>query len=208
MSYLGLSYISAFSILIPILTAILNFRTFNLTLKVLFYFLCASAMFEVVGYYFYYNRINNAFVFFIYNVVEGLFIIWLYYTIFESTMLKHVLRILFILYLTLAVLVQLGYISYEVLSATESLVILSLCVYYFYTVIAELSIPVLTDYYFFWINSALLFYFGTNLFISFFENYIRYLGNQAQASLWSIHLISGIIFNLLLAMGIWKARTK
>lgn len=165
-------------------------------------------MFEVVGYYFYYNRINNAFVFFIYNVVEGLFIIWLYYTIFESTMLKHVLRILFILYLTLAVLVQLGYISYEVLSATESLVILSLCVYYFYTVIAELSIPVLTDYYFFWINSALLFYFGTNLFISFFENYIRYLGNQAQASLWSIHLISGIIFNLLLAMGIWKARTK
>ena len=188
--------------------ALLNLRTFNLTLKVLFYFLCASSITEAIGYYFYYNRINNAFVFFIYTVVEGLFIIWLYYTIFESTMLKHILRVLFLLYLALAVLVQLEYISYEVLSATESLVVLSLCVYYFYTVIAELSIPVLTDYYFFWINSALLFYFGTNLFISFFENYIRYLGNQAQASLWSIHLISGIIFNLLLAMGIWKARTK
>ena len=201
MSYLSLSYISAFSILIPIVFAVIRFRTFNLTLKVLFFFLCVSALTETIGYYLYSNRINNVSVFFIYTVVEGLFI-------FESKTLKRILRILFVLYILLALFIHLQHISYEMLSGVESVIILTLCVYYFYTVIAELSIPVLTDYYFFWVNSALLFYFGTNLFLSFFENYIRNLGDQPQASLWSIHLISGIIFNLLLALGIWKVRTK
>ncbi len=83
--------------------------------------------------------------------------------------------------------------------------ILILSIVYFFVEFVRMKIPDLTKHFFFWINSALMIYFGSSFFLFLFESIIRsddYLFNYT----WPIQLISTIIMNLVIIVGTWKTR--
>lgn len=58
----------------------------------------------------------------------------------------------------------------------------------------------------FWINSGVLFFFGTTFCLILFEGYIIKVNPQLLYYTWSIQLVANIIFHLVLARGIWLMR--
>lgn len=76
---------------------------------------------------------------------------------------------------------------------------------YLFEQFKRLEIPDLTKHFFFWVNSALMIYFGMGYFLYIFENIIR-SDEVLFAYTWPIQLISTIIMNLVIAFGAWKTR--
>jgi hypothetical protein len=59
---------------------------------------------------------------------------------------------------------------------------------------------------YFWINIGILFYNSSTIFVSIFENYLRANSVELYYLLWPIPQISGIIYYIFFATGIWKLK--
>jgi hypothetical protein len=59
----------------------------------------------------------------------------------------------------------------------------------------------------FWINSAFLFYFGGNMFLHLFSDYLQEHALSTFYELWGLwHSSLNIIFYTLISIGFWKTR--
>jgi hypothetical protein len=91
-------------------------------------------------------------------------------------------------------------------SCAEAVIIMALALFYFFRIFVNMSIPRLTEHYFFWLNSAFLIYFPSTFLISLFEDIIRNSPHYQIRYLWIIRLFVNIIFNILLTVGICKVK--
>ncbi len=65
------------------------------------------------------------------------------------------------------------------------------------------------QYPFFWINSAVIYYFGLNLFLFAFSNYIfENLKDEEVIAVWAFHNVNNIIKNILFAVGLSFIESK
>lgn len=201
--YVYFTYLSSLSVLVPIVISLFKFSAFNKQLKALFAYLLLNLTNDFIGYLLFINNISTAFSFEIFAIIQGFIIVYIYSERFEFSFL----RMLTVQLLMLSLFLFVHFVSPTSLDFSNALVDLVLCFFgvrYFTQIFINLQIPVLTDYYFFWINTAFLFYFGTTFLFTLFENFIR-SGDETLAFLtWSIQLISNIIHNFLLSIGVWK----
>lgn len=86
-----------------------------------------------------------------------------------------------------------------------TMVILSLLYFYSRLDLIQSKEELYNSY--FWINCALLIYFGSTFFVTLFEEYVRNENPSLFDVTWPIQFIATIVFNLILAKGIW-ATTK
>lgn len=77
---------------------------------------------------------------------------------------------------------------------------------YFFSLLNNDSINQIRSHSLFWINSAVLFYFGTTLCLTLFENYIHFENPEINYYIWPIQLIANIIYHLMLSRGIWLTK--
>jgi len=56
----------------------------------------------------------------------------------------------------------------------------------------------------FWINAGILLYFSASLIVFLFSNYTSGLSKDMSRNIWSIHALFNLLFNCLLAVGIFK----
>jgi hypothetical protein len=75
---------------------------------------------------------------------------------------------------------------------------------YFFRSIRELKYSRLSDDFHFWINVAILVYFGMTFFISLFEGYIRQMNQSNFIYTFIIMYIGNILYNSIISFGIWK----
>jgi hypothetical protein len=202
-----LSAVSLLSILVPLF---LYFRVsvFNAQLRILLAYLLLSLVVELGSLWIILVlHTQNLHLLRAYSVIELLLLAYLY--IYELRYQK--LRILWP-----AGLLVFRFLLHFLLPEHEirffglfsCLLMISLSCIYFYRILDTLEVPVLTRHYFFWINTAVLFYFGGTIFISVFENFIMSASIAVGSMLWIIQLICNIVFHLLLGMGIWKWNLK
>jgi hypothetical protein len=203
--YIYFSYLSSLSVLVPIIIGLFKFSAFNKQLKALFAYLLLNLVNDFIGYLLFINNISTAFSFEIFAIIQGFIVVYIY-----SERFKFSFRTMLILQLImLSLFLFIHFISPPSLDFSNALVDLIICFFgvrYFTQIFINLQIPVLTNYYFFWINTAFLFYFGTTFLFSLFENFIRSGSETLAIFIWSIQLISNIIHNFLLSIGIWKIR--
>ena len=76
-------------------------------------------------------------------------------------------------------------------------------IYYFYETFTDMKVKSLINHPFFWLNTALLLYVGGSFILRLFENVINQINPYISGTLWPIHNISTIIFNLLILRAIW-----
>lgn len=60
--------------------------------------------------------------------------------------------------------------------------------------------------YLFWVNCAVLMYFGPTFVLTIFEDTIRIHIPEMERSLWRIQQIASVLYSLIIAKGIWAAR--
>jgi hypothetical protein len=91
--------------------------------------------------------------------------------------------------------------SYTTVLAT--IIILSYCLYYFYWLLKELPTTRLDRLPMFWINSAFMIYYGGNLFILVFTDYLVNVLKDNLLVYWSLHNFLGIAEMMMIIFALW-----
>lgn len=153
--------------------------------------------------------IHNAFVFHLYTISAGICLSWMYGTILPSRKSKILLAIS----CSAIILTQIVVIMYEGIQTINgipytilSVMMVATTFYQYYLMFDRPQTGNIMKVPFFWINGALLFYFGSTLFLSLFGEYALSNGYELFSILWPIQIIATIVFNLLIGIGLWNAR--
>lgn len=85
----------------------------------------------------------------------------------------------------------------------QSILVIILCLYYFYWLLQELPTSQLHRLPMFWVNSAYIIFYSGNLFLFVFTSYLVNVLNNQLLVYWSLHNILGIIQASMMSIGLW-----
>jgi len=98
--------------------------------------------------------------------------------------------------------IQKGFInSYTMV--IHSIIIITLCIYYFYWLLQELPAAQLHRLPMFWVNSAYMIFYSANLFLFVFTSYLVHVLNSQLLVYWTFHNVIGIIQALMMIVALW-----
>lgn len=208
----ALLYISYFSIGVPFYFLlrkkyILKFQQYR-SLGILFSVCLIS---DLVGYILIKNNISNHFTNNIYFIVSFGVISFMYACLLPGVKLAiysvYAATVCLFFWDTFCVQSIFGVQSYVVTLCS----VLSLgysITYYDYLLEITPSVTI-TRYPFFWINTAIAYYFGLNLFLFIFSTYIfGNLKDEEIISVWIFHNLNNVVKNVLFAIGLSRAHDK
>ena len=200
--------ISSLSILLPVITALFFIRAFNVQLKALFLYIIVCVLAEIAAYIVVKLHFNTYLVFHVFTMLEGPIIFYIYYKELNFKRNNFVFLFAGIIVLFSGCLQFSDNSSNDITSSIEAILISVFAIVWFFKVFVDMTIPKLTDYYFFWINSGFLIYFLGPFFISIFESTIRESEAPILNALWIIHVAISLLFNIILTIGICKIKRK
>jgi hypothetical protein len=210
MSYLIFKILLIASILspcVPLFFSIKYRRALNKQLSALFLYLVISIITELIGTL---TGKTNIIISLLFTITEYLLIAYIFWLELERKKFRLIIYIFSVLFFILTLYSVLLFnnpnLADDILTTSESVILITLGILYFYKIFTDLDIPKLTNYYFFWVNSAFLLYFSTALFLFLFKSYIKTIEPELGRFLWGIHLIINITSNILLSIGICKHR--
>ena len=208
--YQLLEHLASFMWVIPLTIGLARRKYFNTGEKILFGFVLASALFDVIGFALQRQDINNMFLFHIYIFVEFTLISLFYVKVISNPRLTPFIIGALFPFLVMAV--------YEFITSrngldvicttTESIVLMLYAILGFSSLLKNpvqsrvVAIPL------FWFNTAVLLYFAGNLFLFVFGNYIQSHYQHQFNGLWRIHSVMSILFYLLIGTGFWKTKAR
>lgn len=201
---------SALIVLLPLCCCLINIKTLNATIRVLFIYICFSVLADLLGFIFMHNKVQTHLLYNTFTVIECSLLVLIYYLNFEDNRTRNLMKIFYTLFVLLAITILFIGGKYNrqenVLSSYEAVFLVFLSVAYFYKLMLELNIPKLREFYFTWINTGILIYFSTGFILFLFKEYIEQRGIKTYYLLYSLHWLSHIAYNILLTVGIWKTR--
>lgn len=204
----GLSTASTF---LPFIIALICINCLKTEVKWLFFLVLASILAELIGLIMHhYTKSGNIIYINIYQIVETILIT----LFFRSTTPTIILRYLITLLCTGICIWSLYFILgpnrnslNDVAFGIESIYVMIFSLLGFYFLLKKLQNNNIWDIPVFWVNSALLLYFGGNLFLHGFGNYLYEHSLYTFFELWSIiHSSLNILFYILIAVAFWKTR--
>ena len=207
-----LLYISYFSIVVPIYCLLRKRHVLKLRQYQLFgVLLLVSLIADVVGYVLILNQISNHAVNNIYFLVSFAVLSLMY-----ARLLPDVKQAIYsfigvacciFIWDTFCIQTITGVQSY-VITFCAILSIGYALIYYDHLLNKRPALYIM-QYPFFWINSAVVYYFGLNLFLFAFSNYIfENLKDEEVIAVWAFHNVNNIIKNILFAVGLSFIESK
>jgi len=207
--YKILEITSSSSIIIPLSCLVLRskyFKNENLIIGALIVITLLTEIFNLL--YVYLNR-NNFFIFRVFTYIEIALITLYYFQFFKSYFKAHL--ILFVL----PAFIVVSAIDYRLngsesfdnyATSFEAILFSSISLWSFYYMMKHMIFENPTKEPFFWINSGILLYFGGNLVLFVFNNYLLQNKTAGHLAMWAIHSCLNILYNCIIAIGIWKTR--
>lgn len=175
-------------------------------MRVLLFLLLVSAVFDGISEIFIAKEISNLWLMNLFTFVEYIIYCLFYLVVFQKSSLQLYSAIIYAI-----ILGPIGYYTFhnftthlsEVTMGIESIMMICSSSVYFSVLLRELEYPTPLSNPLFWFNSAILIYFSSSFFVFIFSDF---RGSNMSWDVWDIHSIVRIIFNLLAAIGFWKAR--
>ena len=153
---------------------------------------------------------NNNPIYHVYTILTGAVILSIFLSLFKDKLTKKSIQVMLTLFMTSAIYLFFhaqGYLSNNVFSnCILSILIVLLSVLYFYKLGLEMQVENLFNNPQFLIVSSFLVFYGSTFYLLLFEDFIRSENYNLLNYTWPIHFISTIIYNLILARGVWKMK--
>lgn len=212
-SIISLSYeLSNKFVLLPFILAVMYFKRLDKPMLFLFGLITVSLVFEVLIVILIKRHSNTYFLTHFYTIIEFMLISFFYISYFKRYIKT------FYFYVPMPLLLAVSFYEYKVYGLEkfdtfsvlmESVFLICFAMYFFYFVLKNLLIEDLLNSAVFWMNSAVLLYFSGNLFLFSFSDYLIQTDPTKRYILWgTIHSFFNIMFNLFIAIGFWKTKTK
>lgn len=195
--------------LIPLTSILLRKnRVSKFLFRTLFTICLLGLLSDVLSYFLAINGAGVEIIFHIYTILVSIFIFRLFKHEINLPFIEKVISIISVSFVFLSLyflFFENGFNEYN----PEPYIVLSILIimltgYYFYYVFINLEIPKITEYYFFWINAAFVIYFSSTFFITVFEELL--ISAETQIILWPIQHAFAIMFNVIIAKGIWTIK--
>jgi hypothetical protein len=204
-----LSMIGSFSSLLPITAGLLRFKGLNYGLRSVFGLAVFSLLVDLITRYLYRSQGVEGFLLSrIYTVFEFFFIT----IFFLSVSRRRGIKIVLIAMMFVLVGIEIIDTSIQGLMQLDNLAvvigstfIIGYSVLTFYYLMRDMVYPNLLSTPQFWVLGAILTYFGVNLFV-FASSNSAASSLAASRFIWSLHAICLTVFNILLTLGLWKAK--
>jgi hypothetical protein len=195
------------SILLPISQAIIKYNRCPYELKIICWFLFASAISNIIGTFLAFKNINNMPVMHVYTFVEFALLAFFYKNILNTQQTGKIINWLIPSFLVICVVNALYFQNIHTYNtytkSIEALIILILAITYFVKVLDKIEIEEKNVNVITYINSGLLIYFsGSFIWFVIFNLTIGNVG--LGVIMWSIHATLLLILYILIAIALWK----
>lgn len=202
--YQFINDISALSVLLPIMAALLLYRTFTVPFKILAFFFFISGVFDLaLVLLVHFGLSNNAPLIHLFVLVNIVFLGLVYYKTFSSSVVKKLVLILVPSIVLLSIISGIfieGIWAFPTISnSAQSVLFILLSLLYFYQLLTRQEFVHIEKQGLFWINAGVLIYFSSNIFL--FMLYNRIIDSH-EWNLWIIHSITNIVANVLYTIGL------
>jgi hypothetical protein len=210
---LGLIYdVSAFSAVAPIIISFFRFKLFKRDLYSVVLLVYFAGFIEIINSFNIWEGMGNFYIFRFYTLLEFLLLSLFYFRFFNhyfKPLILYPLTLLFLFVATYDYKIN-GLMTLDNLSSSTSSILLSCyALFLFYYLLKYLLIQDILSSPIFWINSAVLVYFSGNLFLFTFSDALFKLDSKSYNFFWgTIHSFFNISYNVLLAVALWKTKTK
>ncbi len=179
-------------------------RTFNSNLKVLFYYIISSFFIELYSGILAKQGVNNHWLYYFHSIIEYFFFAIIYFKLINAKIGNYIQVILLAFFIAVVALELTKVIKMPMLNSfsriVESFALVILSLVSLFTMLQSLKEKRITNSYQFWLNSAVLFYFGGSFFLFLFTGTLLIENSDLLFALYSIHSINNILFNVLLAI--------
>lgn len=202
--YQFINDISALSVLLPIVAALLFYRTYPVPFKILAFFFFISGLFDLaLVLLVHFGLSNNAPLIHLFVLVNIVFLGLVYYKTFFSPVVKKLVLILVPSVMMLSIINGIfieGIWAFPTISnSAQSVLFILLSLLYFYQLLTRQEFVHIEKQGLFWINAGVLIYFSSNIFL--FMLYNRIIDSH-EWNLWIIHSITNIVANVLYTIGL------
>lgn len=200
-------YLSTFSIILPVFIGGLLFRTLTRPLKVLYVFICLTAILEIWSSVLHTYGVNNMVFFQIHTYIEFSLLSVVYFLVIKSKYVRNYILTLSSLFIFGLIYTDLwggsvGKLNTEV-RVFESIILISYFVAHVLTIFRKPDSPFMETQPYFILTSGLLMYFlGTLLIYLYYD----YLDGQILMYVWAIHSCLNLILNFIYVIAIWRSR--
>lgn len=209
-----LYYISAGSVLAPLLLCVYKYRTLNRVLRVLFLYLLVSASVEVLCPLTLKYSMSHFFV--LQNVftlleIALLLVIYLFHA--SAPLEKRILRGLLLTLLLFGVLTFAtgGRMDDNdfLIKPVLSVVMIGLSIYNYFIVLRDLlrGTAHVEAYYFTFLNASVLIYFSTSFLYFVFGRYLETCPKPIFEMISILNMTANIVYNGLMAVSVWMKKT-
>jgi hypothetical protein len=197
-----MAHLSSSSVLIPLALYFLNRAKISPDLKPLAIILSISLLCDVLSLILRNYSVNtyplgNFYLFAQFSI--------LYFLFFRQLNKPHILKWIFILFIAVSAFIisfENPFILQTVSTTVGSIILMSLSLYYLYTLLVQLPAIYIHRLPFMWISFAVLAYYAGNLFLFLLSNY---LGSDSVRMIWMLHNFLNVSKNILFAIAIWQA---
>ena len=205
---------SMLSGIVPLVFGAKHYKAFGIQLKALLVYLiiavCVEMLMPVLAFFEFKNSyapVQLSFAVFEFSIIS--YIYWLEFNKRSLEITIVCFAILYLIGLIIAFMFthNLGSVI-DVADIIEASLLIILSIIFFFNVFTDLEIPKLTNYPYFWLNSAFLVYFGTAFFLFLFNNTAKDFDKAIVYFLTAIHHIVNIAYNILITIAICKVKKQ
>lgn len=204
--------ISSLFVLFPLFVGIVRYNILTSSLKIIFYYIIASTLVEIVAWITIYYHQTNHWLSNISNIIEFAFLSYYFTKIFTVLKLNSFIKNFSVT--ILFVIIFLTFIDYKNINHYNSIAYIITCfvlmaytMIHFYELLNSLSVPKLSYYSHFWISVAILLFFSGCFFVNLFSEIVLFGNDKSTNQLWLIYHFSLIIYRIFLAIGLWFSKT-
>ncbi len=199
-------------LLLPLLLAIVGVKQYPLHLKIIFYYLILASVTQAASFAFWKQRINNYPILHVYTIIEYLLLLWFYSVILSDFIPRGAFAVLAVAFPAFA-LIDSFYIEHIYTFNTygrslEALIFIFLSISWFVKIVAEDEKTRQLSRAINYINSGFLIYFAGSIAMFSYSSYVEQMTVSHRINVWTIHTILAVQLYILIAVGLWKARTK
>jgi hypothetical protein len=155
---------------------------------------------------------NNFPILHVYTILEYLLLLWFYSVILNKFIYKAVFVALSIAFPVFSILDSIFIESIFTFNtygrSLEALIFIFLSISWFVKIVAEDEETRLMGKAINIINSGFLIYFAGSIAMFSYSSYVEQMSISFRKTLWTIHTVLTVQLYILIAIGLWRARTK
>lgn len=167
--------------------------------------LLVSLLCDTIAYFLASRSHNTHWLGNIYLIVQFSLLAWMFRHHFRNKKWNDIIVIAFIFFFTINLVFFQGPWKFNSISnVIAGLILISMCLYYFYRLLNDLPTIHIQHLPMLWISFGVLTYYGGNFYLFLVKNYLSYGETGSHKLMWIFHNLLNIVKNILFAIGLWK----